>query len=265
MIEVFRAIILGIVQGLTEFLPVSSSGHLEIAKYILGNELAGDESLMMTILFHVATALSTMFVFRKDILEILKGLCNTKMNEEKKFSLAIILSMIPAVIVGLFFLDELERLFTANLLLVGCMLIVTGVLLFLADRAKETDKNVSYTNAFIVGLAQAVATIPGISRSGATIASSVLLGIDRQKAARFSFLMVIPLILGKVIQDLASGEYMDAELKMLPMLFGFAAAFFTGIFACKWMIALVQKSKLSYFSYYCFAVGIIAIIFGLWL
>ncbi len=201
MSEILKAIILGIVQGLTEFLPVSSSGHLEIAKYILNDQSLAEQSMLMTVLLHGATALSTIIIFRKDIIEILKGLFQFEVNEEFIFSLKIILSMVPAAIIGLVFKEEIEALFDQQLLLVGLMLIVTGIILFFADRAKDTTKSVGFWNALIIGIAQAIAILPGISRSGATISTSVLLGIDRGKAARFSFLMVVPLILGAMILD----------------------------------------------------------------
>jgi len=200
------AFLLGIIQGLTEFLPVSSSGHLELGKAILGDTSVPEESLMFTVVVHFATALSTIVVFRKDIIELLKGLFSFSWNEETQFSTKIIVSMIPAVIVGLFFEEQLEALFGGNILLVGCMLIVTAVLLYFADKAKDTQKKVSFSNAFIIGLSQAVAMLPGISRSGATISTSVLLGNDKGKAARFSFLMVIPLILGKIAKDILGGD-----------------------------------------------------------
>lgn len=181
------ALILGVIQGLTEFLPVSSSGHLELGKAVLGDTSVPEESLMFTVVVHFATALSTIVVFRKDIIEIVKGLFSFKWNEETQFSAKIILSMLPAVFIGLFFEEQLEALFGSNILLVGCMLIVTAVLLYFADRAKDTQKNVSFSNAFIIGVSQAVAMIPGISRSGATISTSVLLGNDKSKAAAFHF------------------------------------------------------------------------------
>ncbi|HIP32633.1 MAG TPA: undecaprenyl-diphosphate phosphatase [Crocinitomicaceae bacterium] len=254
-----EALILGIIQGLTEFLPVSSSGHLEIVKAIQGQELSGESSMMMTVVLHFATALSTVVVFRKDILEIIKGLFQFKMNEEFMFALKIVLSMIPAAIVGLLFDDVIEGFFNGQILLVGVMLIVTGLLLFLADRAKNTNKKVSVSNSIVIGIAQAIAILPGISRSGATIGTSVLLGVDRSKAARFSFLMVVPLIFGKMAKDLMSDDFTTEGVSMSAISIGFIAAFITGIIACTWMIALVKKSKLSYFSYYCFAVGTLAI------
>ena len=173
----------------------------------------------------------------------------------------IIVSMIPAAIVGVFFNDEIESLFGGRLLLVGSMLILTAILLLLADRAKTTDKGVSYANAFIIGLSQAIAIMPGISRSGATISTSVLLGIDRSKAARFSFLMVVPLILGAMAKDIMSGEINYESSQMFPLIIGFIAAFVTGILACTWMISLVKKAKLSWFAVYCLIVGSIAIIY----
>ena len=253
-----EAIILGIVQGLTEFLPVSSSGHIEIAKVLLGS--SQEQSLLMTIVLHAATALSTIFVFREDIKEIIRGLLQFTWNKEFQFSLKIIISMIPATLIGLFFENEIELLFSGEILLVGCMLLITGLLLFLADKAKNTNQNVNFFHALIIGLAQAIAILPGVSRSGATISTSVLLGIDREKAARFSFLMVVPLILGKMGKDIISGDILIESATLMPLLIGFTAAFITGLFACKWMIRLVKKSKLKYFSFYCFLVGTVSII-----
>jgi len=261
--EILFAIILGIVQGLTEFLPVSSSGHLEIVKAILGESKVEEESMLMTVVLHGATALSTIYIFRKDIAEIIRGLFQFKQNEEFLFSLKIIFSMIPATFVGLFWEDEIEDLFGGDLILVGCMLIVTALLLFLADKAKSTNKKISFFNAIIIGVSQAIAILPGISRSGATISTSVLLGVDKEKSARFSFLMVVPLILGKMIKDIVSGEILFSSAESFPLLFGFVAAFIVGLFACKWMIQLVKNSNLKYFSFYCIIVGLSVIIFQL--
>ena len=257
-----EAIILGIVQGLTEFLPVSSSGHLELAKVLFGDNSVPKESLTFTVILHFATALSTLVIFRKDVIDILKGLFQFKKNDEFLFSVKIIISMIPATAVGLMFEEELESFFSGNVLLVGFMLLITGLLLFLADKAKNTDKTVSNANAFIIGISQAVAMLPGISRSGATISTSVLLGVDRTKAARFSFLMVVPLILGKVGKDFLGGEISFHDEKFGIMAAGFMAAFFSGLLACNWMISLVKKSKLYYFSAYCFIIGTIAIVYA---
>lgn len=258
------AFILGVIQGLTEFLPVSSSGHLELGKAILGDTSVPEESLMFTVVVHFATALSTIVVFRKDIIEILSGLFSFKWNEETQFSAKIVLSMIPAVIVGLFFEEQLEALFGGNIMLVGCMLLVTAVLLYFADRAKDTQKNVTFSNAFIIGVSQAVAMIPGISRSGATISTSVLLGNDKSKAARLSFLMVIPLIFGKIAKDLMDGAITTQTGNVSVLVIGFISAFVAGLIACTWMIKLVKKSKLSWFAIYCLIVGVIAIGFSLY-
>lgn len=258
--EIIDAIILGIIQGLTEFLPVSSSGHLELGKVILGSDAIPEESLMFTVVLHFATALSTIVIFRKDVAQIFMGLFQFKWNEDTKFSAKIILSMIPAVIIGYKYESEFEQLFGNNILLVGAMLIVTAVLLFLADKAKNTDRKVTFGNAFIIGIAQGIAMLPGISRSGATISTSVLLGIDKTKAARFSFLMVVPLIFGKIAKDILSGELTYSSTSFGYLSVGFIAAFISGLFACTWMITLVKKSKLTYFAIYCVIVGITAII-----
>lgn len=255
-----EAIILGVIQGLTEFLPVSSSGHLELGKAILGDNSLPQESLLFTVVLHFATALSTIVVFRKEIVEIISGLFQFKWNEQTEFSLKIILSMIPAAFVGVFFNDQIEALFSQQIMLVGAMLILTGLLLFMADRAKRTDKKVTYSSAILIGISQAIAILPGISRSGATISTSVLLGIDRERAARFSFLMVVPLILGKMAKDLLDGGIAESQMEILPLILGAAAAFLAGLVACKWMITLVKKSQLKYFSYYCLIVGTIAIL-----
>ena len=257
--ETFDAIVLGIIQGLTEFLPVSSSGHLELGKAILGDESVPEESLLFTVVLHFATALSTLVVFRKDVAEILKGLFQFKWNEETQFSLKILLSMVPAVLIGLFLEEQLEAFFGGNIQFVGFMLLITAVLLYFADKAKNTTKNVSYNNAFVIGVSQAIAMLPGISRSGATISTSVLLGVDKTKAARFSFLMVVPLIFGKIGKDLVSGDLSFESNQTVAMAAGFIAAFVAGLAACTWMIQLVKKSKLSYFAIYCLIVGLIAI------
>lgn len=257
--EVIEAIILGIIQGLTEFLPVSSSGHLELAKYFFGDNQVPHDSLIMTVTLHAATALGTLLIFRRDVWAIIQGLFSGQ-REDISFSLKIILSMIPAAIIGLTFDKQLEYLFDSRIILVSFMLLVTGLLLLLADRAKKTNLQVSFGHALVIGVAQAIAILPGISRSGATISASVLLGIDREKATRFSFLMVVPLILGKMAKDFLDGDLsrMSNE-SLIPLLFGFIAAFITGALACLWMIQLVKGSKLFYFSLYCFVIATFSI------
>ena len=259
MSEIIEAIVLGIVQGLTEFLPVSSSGHLEIAKALLGDESVGSESLVMTVMLHAATALATVIIFWNDIKEILLNCFKPDGSLQRKYILKIVLSMIPAVGIGLFYEDLIERLFNRNLLLVGVMLAVTGVLLFIADKAKDQQKKVGTKDAFIVGIAQAIAILPGISRSGATISTSVLLGIDREAAARFSFLMVVPLIFGKMAKDVLDGSLTDYTESIPALGIGFIAALLTGMLACTLMIRLVKNSQLKYFAYYCFAIALILI------
>lgn len=264
MEEILKSIILGIIQGLTEFLPVSSSGHIELGKVILN--LQFKDNLLFSIVVHAATALSTVVIFRKRIVEILRGLLTFNFqNESFRFSIMIILSMIPAAIVGVLFKDELEALFGGNILLVGSLLLLTGTILLLANNAKQTTEDNSYFKSIILGIAQAIAILPGISRSGATIGTALLLKIDRQKAAEFSFIMVLPLILGATLLDVK--DYMEegAELQVqtATLAAGFIAAFISGLFACKWMIAIVKRAKLSYFAYYCFAVGAIGVIYSL--
>jgi undecaprenyl-diphosphatase len=259
----FDAVILGIIQGFTEFLPVSSSGHLELGKAILGDNSVPEDSLLFTVVLHFATALSTIVVFRKDIWEIIGNLLKFSWNEETEFTVKILISMIPAVTIGLLFEVQLESFFGGNITFVGIMLLITALLLWLADRSKITEKKVTYSNAFIIGIAQAIAMLPGISRSGATISTSVLLGNDKSKAARFSFLMVIPLIFGKIIRDLLGGELFIETTDITSLTLGFIAAFISGLIACTWMIKLVRQSKLTYFSIYCIIVGLIAIFIGL--
>ncbi|MEM6395720.1 MAG: undecaprenyl-diphosphate phosphatase [Bacteroidota bacterium] len=252
------ALILGIIQGLTEFLPVSSSGHLELTKWILGDDSLAQESLLMTVTVHGATALATIVVFRKDVFQILSDVFRFKWTDHSKMALLIIVSIIPAAIVGLYFEEQIDALFNRQIPLVCAMLIITGLLLFLADRTKTSQKSVGWLDSLLIGFAQAIAILPGISRSGATISSSVLLGIDRDKAARFSFLMVVPLILAKMAKDLLDGDFTSAKAP-LELIVAFAAAFITGILACIWMIKLVKKAQLRYFAYYCFAVALICL------
>lgn len=261
--EIINAIILGVIQGLTEFLPVSSSGHLEIAKKILGQEIVAEKSLLMTVVLHFATALATLLVFKNEVLSIAKGILLFDFkNDEFKFSLKIILSMIPAVFIGLIFNKEIEQLFSFGIFYIGVMLMITGILLLLADKSKPSNKNINYKDALLIGISQAIAIIPGISRSGATISTSVLLGIDKETSARFSFLMVVPLIFGKMFQDFFSGNIIYDDTIFTSLLAGFSASLITGFFACKLMITIVKKSKLKYFSIYCFLIGLLTLIFS---
>jgi len=262
--ETLKAILVGIVQGLTEFLPVSSSGHIVIAQNLLGLDFGEDENLLFAIVLHFATALSTIVIFRNDILQILKGLLQFKWNEEFQFALKIVLSMIPAALVGVLLKDQLEALFS-NLLVVGIMLLITACLLYFADKAKSTTKDVSFKDALFIGIAQGFAALlPGLSRSGSTISTSIILGDDKSKAARFSFLMVLPLIFGaiaKMFLDMQkSGGLASIDISTVDLAAGFIAAFIAGLVACKWMINIVKKAKLAYFSIYCLIVGIIVIV-----
>ena len=255
------ALILGIIQGLCEFLPVSSSGHLEIGKVILLKEIK--EDLSFTLMVHAATVLSTMVVLHKDILDLIKGSFSLKLNEKNTYLLKIIVSMIPVVIVGLFFKDQLESLFTGNLVLVGSMLIITSLLLSFTYYFKRTEGNISFSKAIIIGIAQAVAVLPGISRSGSTIAMAIVLGIDKEKAAKFSFLMVLLPILGASCKELLDGGLDTNSLLTKEMLIGFFSAFISGIIACKFMLKIVKEGKLIYFGIYCALAGLTSLIIGL--
>lgn len=260
-----QALVLGIIQGLTEYLPVSSSGHLAIGSYLFG--IDGEENLAFTVLVHVATVMSTFVVLWKEIDWILKGLFKFKMNDETKYFLNIVVSMIPIGIVGVFFKDTVEEIFGSGLLIVGCCLLLTAVLLTFSYYAKPRQReNISMKDAFIIGLAQACAVLPGLSRSGSTIATGLLLGNKKEKLAQFSFLMVIPPILGEVLLDVlkaAKGEEAFGDISVLPLVVGFIAAFVSGCLACKWMINIVKKGKLIYFGIYCAIAGAVTIVCSL--
>lgn len=256
MTEFLEALILGVAQGLTEFLPVSSSGHLEIIKFLLNDDSLAEQSMLTTVVLHFATALSTVFVFRSDIIDLLTGLASKGKDNSRKYILYIIISMIPAVIIGLLFDDIITTFFHRKITLVSLMLLVTGALLIMSEKLKFPEKPLNASKALIIGIAQALAITPGISRSGATIASSLLLGIDRGEAARFSFLMVIPLIFGKMAKDVLSGDLVANMPSVSYLTIGFISAFLTGIFACTIMINIVKKAKLEWFAAYCFIVGI---------
>ena len=263
--EWYEAIILGIVQGLTEFLPISSSGHLEIASYILKTNPS--ENLMFTVVVHIATAISIIYVFRKDINEIIKGLIQFK-KKQLDFILKILISSVPVGVVGVLFEKEVESFFTGNIVLVGSMLLITAALLFFTYFKKDdSKKNISYTDAIAIGLAQALAILPGISRSGSTISMALLLNVNREKATKFSFLMVLVPIFGILILKSIKGFTEISETSNLILfessyVFGFISALFSGVFACKMMLKIVKESKLIYFSAYCLLVGSIGIYFG---
>ena len=263
--EWFEALILGLLQGLTEYLPVSSSGHLAIGSALFGIE--GEENLAFTIVVHVATVFSTLVILWKEIDWIFKGLFKFQMNDETRYVINIIISMIPIGIVGVFFKDEVEAIFGSGLLVVGCCLLLTAVLLTFSYYYKPRQKaEISKKDAFIIGLAQACAVLPGLSRSGSTIATGLLLGDDKAKLAQFSFLMVIPPILGEALLDgmkLMKGEDIAGDIPALSLIIGFVAAFVSGCLACKWMINIVKKGKLVYFGIYCAIAGALTLILNL--
>lgn len=274
-----QALIMGLLQGLTEYLPVSSSGHLTIASELFG--IDGESNMTFTIAVHVATVLSTLVILGSEIGKILKGMCNplsprslkgnetflNRLNPDQRYVLNILVSMIPIGIVGVFFKDQVEEIFGSGLLVVGICLLLTAALLTFSYLARPRQReNISLGHAFIIGLAQAVAVLPGLSRSGSTIATGLLLGNKKEKLAQFSFLMVIPPILGEALLDvlkMVKGEEATGGIDTLPLIVGFVAAFISGCAACKWMIGIVKKGKLIYFAYYCAIVGVASIVYSL--
>lgn len=261
--DFIQALLLGLVQGLTEFLPVSSSGHIEMGKEILGITINEGDGKLFTIVVHGATALSTIVVFRTDLRHISRDLLTFRWTDSTNLVLFIILSMIPAVAVGLLLEEHIDKLFEGNMLLVGSMLFVTAILLFTTTLIKPKRGFLNFWKAFVIGVAQAIAILPGISRSGSTIATGMLLGVNRNRMARFSFLMVLPLIFGVMAKDLMDyNPNADSDVGVMPLIVGFIAAFISGLFACRWMIKLVRKSKLSYFAIYCAIIGAIAIVYS---
>lgn len=274
-----QALIMGLLQGLTEYLPVSSSGHLTIASELFG--IDGESNMTFTIAVHVATVLSTLVILGSEIGKILKGMCNplsprslkgngtflNRLNPDQRYVLNILVSMIPIGIVGVFFKDQVEDIFGSGLLVVGICLLLTAALLTFSYLARPRQReNISLSHAFIIGLAQAVAVLPGLSRSGSTIATGLILGNKKEKLAQFSFLMVIPPILGEALLDvlkMVKGEEATGGIDTLPLIVGFVAAFISGCAACKWMIGIVKKGKLIYFAYYCAIVGVASIVYSL--
>ncbi len=267
--SIIEAIILGLIQGLTEFLPVSSSGHIELGKVILGVEMA--DPLLFSIVVHAATSLSTIIIYRMDIWMLIKLLFEPRLwNAGRQYILYIIISMVPAGLVGLLYKSEIEEFFDGNILLVGFMLLITALLLFMTTKIKRKKGKISYIPAILIGVVQAIAILPGISRSGATISIALMLGVSRSRAARFSFLMVIPLILGATLLDVKdyvelqqAGMAAPDSVAPVALIAGFIAAFLSGLLACTWMIQLVKKSKLQYFALYCLVAGIVAIAFSI--
>lgn len=264
-----QALILGIIQGLTEYLPVSSSGHLTIASTLFGIE--GDDNLTFNIVVHVATVLSTLVILWKEVAWLFKGLFNKTMNDEKRYWLNIIVSMIPVGIVGVFLKDYVESIFGAGLGIVGFCLLITAALLTFSYYYKPSHTHdIKLKDAFIIGLAQAVAVLPGVSRSGSTIATGLMLGNRKEDMAQFSFLMVIPPILGEALLDgmkiVKSSAEGTSDISLMALVVGFLAAFLSGCLACKWMISIVKRGKLVYFGIYCAIVGLAAIAYSLgWL
>lgn len=262
--DILRAILLGVVQGLTEFLPVSSSGHIELGKALFGEEGA-ETPLLFTILVHGATALSTVVVFRHTIVSILRGAFRSVRDENFQYLLKIGVSMVPVGLIGVLLESRIEALFQGRLVLVGSMLLITALLLHLTTRVRHHQKGIDYLRATIIGLAQAIAILPGISRSGATISTALLMGVKRDKAARFSFLMVLPPILGASLLktvEFAEGQGGSGNMGATALVLGFLAAFIAGLIACKWMVRIVERARLAHFTWYCGIVGMIAIGWG---
>jgi undecaprenyl-diphosphatase len=258
--NIFEAIVLGLIQGLTEFLPVSSSGHLEIGKALF--ELDKGKNFYFTVAVHGATVLSTLVVFRKELLQLVRGLFKFSMNEETIYIMKILVSMIPIAIVGLLFREQVEGLYNGNMLFIGLMLIVTSLLLAAGHFSARKERSIRYLDAFIIGIAQALAVIPGISRSGATISTGMILGKRKDELARFSFLMVLIPILGANFLELfTTTDRAVVSISPVVLIAGSLTAFISGYAACRWMISIVRKSKMIWFAAYCLLVGLITIFF----
>ncbi len=255
----YEALIFGLVQGLTEFLPVSSDGHLEIVKYVFGGI---EESFLFSVAVHGATVLSIMAVFWKEIIKLLKGVFRFTMNEEMVYALKIVVSMIPVAVVGFTLRDEVESLFIADMDITGSFLLVTALFLALGHFVRKREKPITYGGAFVMGIAQAFAVLPGWSRSGSTIATGLMLGNSKDELARFSFLMVIIPIIGANFVQVVTTESTAVDVVMFPLIISFVAAFVSGYVACRWMINIVRKGKLGWFALYCLAVGLSLIIFA---
>jgi len=254
----YQALIFGLVQGLTEFLPVSSDGHLEIVKYIFGGI---EESFLFSVAVHGATVLSIIVVFRKEILKLLQGVFKFRLNEETIYALKIVVSMIPVAIVGFTMKDYVESLFTANMQITGSFLIVTALFLVFGQFVKKRNKEISFGGAFLMGIAQALAVLPGLSRSGSTISTGLVLGYKKEELARFSFLMVIVPIIGANAVELITAEKVAVDVVAFPLIVAFITAFVSGYAACRWMISIVNKGKLGWFALYCLILGLSLILF----
>jgi undecaprenyl-diphosphatase len=256
-----QALILGLIQGLTEFLPVSSSGHLELGKYLFG--INPEANFYFSVAVHGATVLSTLFVFWKDILNLAKGFFRFKMNDETQYIFKLIISMIPVAVVGIFTKEMIEKFFTGDMVSLGVQFLITALLLGITLFLKPRNNPITYFDAFLIGIAQAVAVVPAISRSGATISTGLLLGNKRDEIAKFSFLMVLVPVIGANIVEMRSGGFTTEGTPFSVILVGFIVAFISGYFACKWMVAIVKKGKLGWFAAYSVLIGIISILLGL--
>jgi undecaprenyl-diphosphatase len=258
--NLLEAIVLGLIQGLTEFLPVSSSGHLELGKYLFG--IDHEANFYFSVAVHGATVLSTLVVFWKEIAQLLGGFLKFKLNEETNYILKLIISMVPVGLVGIFLKDEVEGLFNGNILVIGLMLLITSLLLAIGHFVHPKERSIGFFDAFIIGIAQAVAVIPGISRSGATISTGLMLGNRKDELAKFSFLMVLFPVLGANFLEIFTNEKITGGASPMVIIIGAGAAFISGYFACKWMINIVKRSKMIWFAVYCAVIGVFTILFA---
>jgi undecaprenyl-diphosphatase len=257
----FEAIILGLIQGITEFLPVSSSGHLELGKYLFG--INPEANFYFSVAVHGATVLSTIVVLWKEITDLFKGFFQFRLNDETKFVFKILISMIPVGIAGFFLTEIVDNYFTGNMTSLGIQFIITAVILILPSFIKPKERPIGYIDSFIIGIAQAIAVLPAISRSGATIATGMMLGNKKSDIAKFSFLMVLIPIVGANLVEMKSGDFSIEGTSFVVILIGFVTAFVSGYFACKWMISIVKKGKLMWFAVYCVLIGVFSILLGL--
>jgi undecaprenyl-diphosphatase len=257
----FEAIVLGLIQGLTEFLPVSSSGHLELGKYLFGMD--HEANFYFSVAVHGATVLSTIAVLWKEILDLLKGFFKFKINDETKYVFKILISMIPVGIAGFFLTDIIDEYFAGDMISLGMQFIISAGFMLLTLVIKPKEKPISYLDSFLIGIAQAIAVLPAISRSGATIATGMMLGNKKSEIAKFSFLMVLIPIIGANFVEMKSGDFITEGTSLTVIMIGFVTAFISGYFACKWMINLVKKGSLLWFAVYCVLIGIVSILLGL--